>query len=149
MPKLTSKQEAFAREVAKGKSLSEAYRTVYSAEKMRPATIHVESCKLAAHPKVSQMVERLRGEMDRVTVVSVTSDRERILSRLRALLDSPEGTAAENISLKAAHLLGQTLGLYEKRVTMDDRREDRTPEQIRAELEQRIAIFAGESGTQH
>ena len=135
---LTGKQQAFARGVAQGLSLSDAYREAYEVKTMRPASIRVEASKLMQHPEVALMVDRLRAAQDAATVHMVVSDRDRILSRLRTLLEAPEGTPAESISIKAEHLLGQTLGMYQKRVEVDDKR-DRTPEEIRREIEERIA----------
>ena len=143
MPKkLTDKQQNFARAIAKGHSYADAYREAYDCERMSPRSIQVESWKLAQNPAVTLMVERLRQAIDAGTVASTVGDRERILRRLRVLLDDPQGTQAEQISLKAAHLLGQTLGLYSKRVEVDDRR-DRSPDEIRQELEARLAEALG------
>lgn len=136
--KMTGKQEAFARAVATGMSLADAYREAYSTKSMRPGTIRSEACRLMTNPNVAAMVKRLKDAQDAVTVHMVTSDRERVLNRLRQLLEAPEGTPAEAISIKAASLLGQTLGMYQKKVEVDDRR-DRTPEEIRRDIESRIA----------
>lgn len=60
--KLTSRQENFAQGLADGLTNSEAYRRAYSAEGMKPSTVHVEGCKLAQHPKVSRRVNEILAE---------------------------------------------------------------------------------------
>lgn len=60
--KLTAKQEAFAQGLAAGMTNSEAYRAAYGAEGMKASSVHVESCKLAKHPKVEQRVHALLAE---------------------------------------------------------------------------------------
>ena len=57
---LTPKQEAFAREVASGKSQAQAYRTAYDAGKSKPETIHSKASVLMADGKVAARVAELR-----------------------------------------------------------------------------------------
>lgn len=72
---LTPKQEGFALEVAKNKSLSDAYRANYACQRMTDKQIHEESCKLAANPKVSQRISALqaaaadRAELDSAEII--------------------------------------------------------------------------------
>ncbi len=58
---LTPQQEAFAQEVAKGKSLSDAYRASYKAAKMKPEVVNVKASELAANGTVSVRVAMLRA----------------------------------------------------------------------------------------
>lgn len=58
---LTPQQEAFAQEVAKGRSLSDAYRACYKADKMKPEVVHVKASELAAIGTVSVRVDMLRA----------------------------------------------------------------------------------------
>lgn len=58
---LTPQQEKFAQEVAKGKSLADAYRDSYKAAKMKDETIHVKASELAANGKVSVRIGALRA----------------------------------------------------------------------------------------
>ncbi len=57
--KLTARQEQFAQCLADGLTNSEAYRRSYSAEGMKPSSVHVEGCKLAKNPKVASRVQGL------------------------------------------------------------------------------------------
>ena len=59
---LTVKQEAFAIGLSEGLTNAEAYRRAYGAENMKPATIHVEACKLAQHPKVARRVDEILSQ---------------------------------------------------------------------------------------
>lgn len=58
---LTPQQEKFAQEVAKGSSLSAAYRVAYKADKMKPEVVNVKASELAAIGTVSVRVDMLRA----------------------------------------------------------------------------------------
>lgn len=58
---LTPQQERFSQEVAKGSSLSDAYRASYKCQRMTDKQIHEESSKLAANPKISQRISFLQA----------------------------------------------------------------------------------------
>jgi phage terminase small subunit len=58
---LTPQQEVFAQEVAKGKSLSEAYRAAYKAAKMKPETVNDSASKLMANPQITHRVRQLQA----------------------------------------------------------------------------------------
>ena len=57
---LTSKQEGFAQCIADGMTQADAYRTAYSAGKMKPEAIWAMSSKLAADHKVAIRIAELR-----------------------------------------------------------------------------------------
>lgn len=58
---LTPQQEVFAQEVAKGKSLSEAYRAAYKTSKMKPETVNDTASKLMANPEITHRVRQLQA----------------------------------------------------------------------------------------
>lgn len=58
---LTPQQEKFAQEVAKGKSLSDAYRAAYRAGRMKPQTINDAASKLMANPEITHRVKALQA----------------------------------------------------------------------------------------
>lgn len=58
---LTAQMEKFAQEVAKSKTLSDAYRESYKCSRMTDKQINEEASKLAANPKVSQRIAVLRA----------------------------------------------------------------------------------------
>lgn len=57
---LTPQQEKFAQEVASGKSLADAYRASYRAEKMKAETIHEKASLLASDAKVTARIRSLQ-----------------------------------------------------------------------------------------
>lgn len=59
---LTPQQERFAQEVARGKSLSDAYRAAYKVDKMKPEVIHVKASELAAIGTISVRCRQLQAE---------------------------------------------------------------------------------------
>jgi phage terminase small subunit len=59
---LTPQQELFAQEVAKGRSLAQAYRAAYPrSEKWKADSVHQAASKLMADSKVSPRVDALRA----------------------------------------------------------------------------------------
>lgn len=60
---LTHKQEAFAQAVADGMSQAEAYRTAYSAEKMKPETVWARASELMGDSKVAVRVAELKAAL--------------------------------------------------------------------------------------
>lgn len=92
---LTPKQSYFCRCVAGGLTLSDAYREAYDTQNMKVSTVHREAHALMAHPKITARVEWLQRQKDRALIAASISDRERILGKLRHLIDTPEGGAAK------------------------------------------------------
>ena len=72
---LTPQQEVFAQGVARGKSLSEAYRAAYKASKMKPETVNDAASKLMANPEITHRVRQLqsaaadRAELDAAEII--------------------------------------------------------------------------------
>jgi len=64
LTKLTAKQEAFAQEIAAGKSQIEAYRLVYNAENMRERTQHREATALMKNHKITTRVSELKKDLE-------------------------------------------------------------------------------------
>ena len=132
---LTPKQQHFCRAVASGCTMSDAYRESYSTSRMKPATINREAHALTSNPKITARIEVLNRAKDRAVVASSLSDRERVLTKLRVLLDNPEGTPAEHVMLRAADLLGKSVGLYKDVV---ETQVQRSVAEIDAEIEERF-----------
>ena len=67
---LTGKQEAFAKLVAGGAVLSDAYRECYAADSMKDSTVWSEACRLGQNPKVSTRIKDIQAdiEADRRTI---------------------------------------------------------------------------------
>ncbi len=131
---LTPKQTRFCQAMVSGCTMSDAYREAYSAEKMKPASIHREASVLMSNPMVTQRVERLQHQKDRAVVASSLSDRERVLTKLRDMMESSK---TESAQLRAAELLGKSVGLFKDVQVVET--DERTPEEIAAYIRQRIA----------
>jgi len=141
--KLTPKQHKFAELVAGGATLSDSYRGAYNATNMKPQGIRNEASKLMANQYVTMMVDTLRRRIETAVVSSNLSDRERVLDKLRIILDTTEGGPAVTAQLRAAELLGKSVGLF-KDVTVTEEPE-MTVESIDAEITQRLAELEGMS----
>lgn len=57
---LTPKQEAFAKAYVETGNASEAYRTAYSADGMKPATVNREAKALTENPKIATRLAELQ-----------------------------------------------------------------------------------------
>ena len=103
---LTAKQEAFCLAYVQTGNASEAYRTAYAAENMKPETIWREAHVLASNPNVSTRVIELQAmasERALVTVLSLTHE----LEEARALaMQEAMPSAAVSASMGKAKLHG-------------------------------------------
>ena len=134
--KLTAKQSAFADTVAAGKmTLSEAYRTHYKAGGMKPSSVHAEACRVAANRKVSARIDVLKARLVHVTESAAISDKDKVLTKLRHMMDGAEG---EQSQLRAAELLGRSCGLFKDVI---ETVAPRTASQIRDELRNRLEML--------
>lgn len=108
MTGLTIKQEAFCQAYIETGNASEAYRTAYAADKMKPEAIHVKASELLSNGKVSVRVKELQGEIKQrhnVTVDSLIAELEE--ARLAALgAETPQSSAAVAATLGKAKLTG-------------------------------------------
>mgnify|MGYP003146017014 CR=1 FL=1 len=123
MPKLTIKQEKFARQFVgpcEGNA-SEAYRKAYSTSNMSAEAIRVEACRLLDRPNVSLMVDRLKAEQADQNAITV----EEITGALRRALEGAAAAGQWSAASQAALGLAKLGGLLvEKRqVSVDDARE--------------------------
>ena len=62
-------------------------------------------------------------------------DKERVLTKLRDLLDNAQGVPAEQVMLRTADLLGKSVGLY-KDVQVQE--QQRSVAEIEAEMEEML-----------
>lgn len=108
MTGLTIKQEAFCQAYIETGNASEAYRTAYAADKMKPEAIHVNASKLLDNAKVALRVSELQGEIKQrhnVTVDSLIAELEE--ARQAALgAETPQSSAAVAATLGKAKLTG-------------------------------------------
>ena len=142
--KLTSKQERFLAALIRddGRSLSDCYREAYDCENMSAAAIHNEASLLAGHHEVARRVALHQASIERSSQSSALSRRRFVLEGLER-----ESTTAASDSARVAALiaLGKTSGvdLFTDRV---EQVADRSPDEVRAALEQRLAALLGSTG---
>ncbi len=134
---LTPKQQTFCRSVVAGQSLSDSYKSAYSASRMSNGAVYVEASRLMTNPKVTLRVEALNRVKDRAVVASAITDQQRVLTKLRYLMD--HAVPSDSAKLRAAELLGKSIGLF-KDVQVQQEPEQ-SSEEIQKELEELLARY--------
>ncbi len=128
---LTPKMLHFCRCVAAGtQSAAQCYRESHSVTAEGKSSTHREAAsRLLARTDIQAMVQRLIAQKERATQASALSDKTRVLSRLRDWMDGSDSTSNQ---LRAAELLGKSVGLFKDVVETTD---SRTSEELLAELD--------------
>jgi len=136
---LTGKQEAFAKLVAGGAVLSDAYRECYSADTMKDSTVWSEACRLAQNPKVSTRIKDIQADMEADRRTIERRREEWVLKRL-----SEEADQADNASsrIRALELVGKTVGMFTDRIEQAETSE-RSASEIEKELKARLDRLIG------
>ena len=136
---LTGKQEAFAKLVASGSMLSDAYRECYAADNMKSSTLWSEACRLAQNPKVSARIKDIQADMEADRRTIERRREEWVLKRL-----SEEADQADNASsrIRALELVGKTVGMFTDRIEQADTA-DRSASEIEKELTARLDRLIG------
>lgn len=105
---LTIKQEAFCQAYIETGNASEAYRTAYAADKMKPETVNRNAKSLLDNNKIATRVAELQGEIKQrhnVTVDSLIAELEE--ARQAALTaETPQSSAAVAATMGKAKLTG-------------------------------------------
>jgi len=126
---LTAKQEAFAQAVARGETLSDAYRKAYSTENMKEGTLWSEASKLMDNPKVITRVSAIQKAQEEKTLHDSARLKRLVLERLhREALEAPSDAAR----IRALELLGKSIAMFTDRVEQDSTEKSST--EIEAEL---------------
>ena len=106
--KLTAKQEAFCLAYIETGNASEAYRSAYKADRMKPATINRKAAELMDNGKITARLQQLRApimERHNVTVDSLLLELEE--ARQVALgAETPQSGAAVTATMGKAKLCG-------------------------------------------
>ena len=116
--KLTSKQERFCQEIAKGLNQSDAYREAYDTENMKDEVIHNEACVLMKNHYITIRIKELTEEaLEHVKYDIEAHYRELEQIRQLALVPNGENGRIElHPAIKATELKGKLKGLYIERV---------------------------------
>ena len=141
--RLTAKQERFVAEVIKGSTQADAYRTAYEAKGMKPSAIYTEANRLMGNPEIARRLQANRDSIQRSAVSSALSRRRWIVERLEHEAANAESDAARVRSLE---LLGKTTDIKLFADIVETSTNDSSPEQVKAELEQKLTALLGGSG---
>ena len=137
---LTPKQAHFARCVASGMTQADAYREAYDPKQgTTAASIHTLASRLMGQVEIRSRVDALIKARERAVVASALSDRDKVLSRLRAWLEGTE--EADSNRLRAAELLGKASGLFTTDISVTTKERDSSA--VAAEIEHRLAALIG------
>ena len=137
---LTPKQAHFARCVAQGMTQADAYREAYDPKQgTTAASIHTLASRLMGQVEIRSRVDALVKARERAVVASALSDRDKVLSRLRAWLEGTE--EADSNRLRAAELLGKASGLFTTDISVTTKERDSSA--VAAEIEHRLAGLIG------
>ena len=138
---LTGKQEAFAKLVAGGAILSDAYRECYSADNMKSSTLWSEACRLAQNPKVSTRIKDIQADMEQKHRTREHRLREHVLKRLQEEADGADNASSR---IRALELLGKSLSvsMFTDRIEQAETAE-RSSAEIEKDLKARLARLIG------
>ena len=141
--KPSAKMIKYGKMLAAGEhTLVEAYRLCYAAENMTDATARNEASALANHPSITLIVEEEKSRLSSLEAdkqsqkqmadaVQHTSDRERVLTRLRTWLDLPPDSA---LQIRAAEILARAIGMNNQVIVSDQRDSTNVAAEIEAIL---------------
>lgn len=106
---LTPKQEAFCLAYLKTGNASEAYRTAYSAENMKPLTINKRAHELMLRGDIAGRLAALQSKVEAkalLTIERLTNDLLRIAQKGEELAEAPGLSVARASLMDAAKLNG-------------------------------------------
>ena len=136
---MTPKQHLFARKIVLGKSQADAYRAAYDTLRMNDNSIRREASRLMDNPNVATTVVELQQEADAAVVQERIATREEVLQTLTGYMHS--GEPRDSVRLRAAELMGKHYGLFTDRIEAVV--PERSPEEITAELEEKLTSLLG------
>lgn len=130
---LTEKQERFAHLVADGLNFSAAYREVYDAQDMSPPSIWREAHRVSRNAKVATRIAELVAARQEQESLQAQIRAYRVTSHLEEMMTSG---ASETTRLRAAELLGKTVGLFAEKTPPKE--EEPTLAELEAKLAKRL-----------
>jgi len=135
-PDLTPRQEAFARLVAQGHSLSDAYRGTYSS-RGKASTVNVSASQLAKTPKIHNRIEVLLKQQEMAMHRDAVAIRRHVFAGL--MRESRNETARPSERISALIALGKidVVSMFREVRSIEDRTE-RKPEEVEAELRSKL-----------
>lgn len=106
---ITFKMDAFARHVAEGMSLADAYRAAFNTANMKARAVSNDASHLARHPGVTAAVASYRAEFSIQNRMFALQRDERIWERLWGLIESENAPPA--VKVKALDLAARLAGM--------------------------------------
>ena len=122
-----------------GKSQADAYRVAYDTLRMNDNSIRREASRLMDNPNVATTVVGLQQKADAAVVQERIATREEVLQTLTGYMHS--GEPRDSVRLRAAELMGKHYGLFTERIEAVV--PERSPEEITAELEEKLTSLLG------
>lgn len=101
--RLTTKQKAFAMNIAKGDTGAAAYRKAYNT-KAKPKTQAIEACKLRARPDIAQVIEAYSTALEGQKYQTPAALRALVIDSLVKVIIDPEANPSQITN--AAKVLG-------------------------------------------
>ncbi len=111
MSGLTKKQETFARAFVKLGNASEAYRSAYDAENMKPETVNKRASELLQHGEIAGRIDELRAPGLKKAALDAEAS---ILELADVAGKTPEKGITYGEKINALGLLMKHYGLFEK-----------------------------------
>ncbi len=107
---ITMKMNIFARHVAEGLSLADAYRAAFNTSSMKAKTVRDDASRLAQHSGVRAAVDAYRAEIEERNRISALERDERIWERIWSLIEDEEVPPA--VKVKALDLAARLAGMF-------------------------------------
>jgi hypothetical protein len=133
---LTPKQERFAQEVAKGSTLSDAYRAAYDVENSKDNTIHGAASDLMGQGHIAARVRELLKEQERMMLKDAVAIRRHVFNGL--MKESEDADSPPAARIRALELLGKIdiVSMFKERT--EHVTDERKPEDIEKVLKERL-----------
>jgi hypothetical protein len=140
--KLTAKQEHFCQLVAKGETLTDAYKKAYNVkEGTKPSTVWVNASQLATGN--TKVASRIKAITDQLTARKRTDEDKLKLWVTDQLKTEAMGADSASARVSALVALGKSVAMFTEKVQQEDSSE-RNVADIEADLQRRLAALIGE-----
>ena len=107
---ITEKMNVFARHVAEGLSLADAYRAAFNTVNMKSRTISNDASRLARHHGVSAAIVAHRAEIEAQNRMSAFERSERIWEMIWGLIEGDDVPPA--VKVRALDLAARLAGMF-------------------------------------
>jgi hypothetical protein len=109
---ITAKMDMFARHVADGLSLADAYRAAFCTANMKAKTIRDDASRLAQHSGVRAAIKSYRAEIEARNRMAALERDERIWERLWSLIEDEE--VPPTVKVRALDLAARLAGMFKR-----------------------------------